>query len=49
VDIVKKATDYIYCSASNYTLNTGIISIEILSSPHVFIANNESILDYELW
>jgi REP element-mobilizing transposase RayT len=47
--IVRKASDYIYCSASNYTLNSGIIDIEILSSPQAFIATDQSVLNYDLW
>jgi REP element-mobilizing transposase RayT len=47
--IVKNASDYIYCSASNYTTNNGIIDVELLSSPHLFISKNQNILNYELW
>jgi REP element-mobilizing transposase RayT len=47
--IVNNASDYIYCSASNYTKNKGIIDVQLVSSPKVFITNNQSFLNYELW
>ena len=45
--IVAKASHYIYCSASNFINNSGIIEIEFINSPHQFV--NSKHINYEIW
>jgi REP element-mobilizing transposase RayT len=47
--IVSRASHFIYCSASNYVENKGLVDIEFVSPPHVFVNNKPINIDYELW
>jgi REP element-mobilizing transposase RayT len=47
--IVKQASDYIYCSASSYTQNSGIIDIQFMSLQHVFTGTIKANINYDLW
>ena len=44
--IVKKVSHYVYCSASNYKNNFGIIDIEVMSSPHTFVDSKQLNMNY---
>jgi REP element-mobilizing transposase RayT len=46
---VRKASDYIYCSASNYFLNDGIIDIIMLTPPMQTIDGVRFKINDELW
>ena len=47
--IVNKSHHYLYCSASNYIENKGILNIELMPSPHVFVNSKPIKIGYELW
>jgi REP element-mobilizing transposase RayT len=47
--IVCKAHHYLYCSASNYIIGTGLLNIEIQSQPNIFVSDKNITIDYELW
>jgi REP element-mobilizing transposase RayT len=47
--IVKKAHHYIYCSASNYILNEGLMDIKVLAVPSLFDSDQQLKIDYDLW
>jgi hypothetical protein len=48
-NIVANAHQYLYCSASNYILNKGLLEIEFISMQQVLQYNSTFKLDYELW
>jgi REP element-mobilizing transposase RayT len=47
--IVNKASHFIYCSASNYIENKGLVEIEFVSQPHIFVNNKPININYDLW
>ena len=44
--IVLKPQDYIYSSASNYVYEKGLLDVEIVQNPVVYVLNPNSILKY---
>jgi REP element-mobilizing transposase RayT len=47
--IVTKASNYIYSSASNYVINSGLLDIEIVANPVIDVLNLNNFTKYDLY